>query len=705
MRENSKNFWIKNNITSLNIATILLYGIGLVIFQQFNITWAINTIGFWYLVFLTPINIALLFKIKVTGILEWLLVSISIFFTVMTPLYFTANYLFHTPFSFSLLLYFNIFISITSILIIGRPLRNFTIPDLRKITTSLVIIFLKKYWPLLSVIFFYTILHIINYHFYIFIPEWDGYSDLIKIKNADGLNSLETSYRGFFTVAIILISKFSKIPPYNIFSSWLIILQASIIITTFLFVKAYNLKNQWHQFIILLATLSIPVLNMEIDVVRPQTIFVILAPIYLYFLFQALKSNKYSYWLITTIIIVTGLNYHEFFLFLFILHSIVLLTVLYKKYHSSPNHKDRLILYLFLVIIFLLGIILAQHSSFLKYSALVFKDIIHKVSDIQQWRWWFLHDYTGDSSAQQLGWTGIDGAIKYYSYYASPIVIFTLISIIYLATVQKLKKIASFIWPIPFLIILLLSYSELLPRLNYAYLPERIWIIITILSISLIPLITNIVKKKYSKKILTTYLSLIVLLSTIGVSGSVYIAKNKKALTNKSEYQAVLWIKNNTPKNTTLISQPANKPMIEFFAERNFVSASINTFNDGNVLTITTQATDQKIDIDINSIQELLHTTTINNTLDLEKIINILSQAKTNLVKLQEEKDTHKKNFSSEKSSLYILYSTNKFTGLYAEREWWLKANSYNAKIENLTKKYPLIYNKDGVYIWEVIHN
>ena len=702
MKKNLKKYWPKNKLVLLNISTILLYSISFFAFYQFNINWMINIIGFWYLVVLTPINIATFFRVKVKNNLEWIFVAISIFFAIITPAYFMANYLFHVPFSFKILLFLNISISIISIFSTRIPSKKSTPPNSKKSITTYVINFIKKYWPLILIILLYALLHIINYHFYVFIPEWDGYSDLIKIKNVNKINSLETNYRGFFTVAIIIISKFSKISPYNIFSSWFIVLQSTLILVMYKFIKTYRIKNRFHQFILLLSTLAVPVLNMEIDVVRPQTIFIILAPIYIYFLFQALKLNKYSYWLITTFIIIAGLNYHEFFLFLFITHLIVLFTILYKKYRLSHNYKDRLIFYMSFIIIFLLMVIFTQHFSFLKYLGLVFKDIIHKISNIHQWRWWFLNNYAGDSSGQQLGWPGINGAIKYYSYYASPIVIFTLISTIHLTITGKLTKKFFLIWPILFLIISLLLYCELLPRLNYIYLPERIWLIITILSTLLLPSIVTTVKKTYSKKILTIYLGLIIIFSIIGISGSFYIAKNKKALTNKSEYQAVFWIKNNTPENATFISQPANKPMIGFFAERTFIPTSIQTFNNGDIPTITTLSTDQKINMDINSVQKLLHTTTIQNTLDLEKTIDTLSQIKTNIVELQKKKDINKKNNPSKKSPLYILYSKNKFNGLYAQREWWLKTNSHNAKIENLNKKYPLIYNENGVYIWKV---
>ncbi len=702
MKKYLRKYWKKNNLTILNITTLLLYGIGLFLFDHFGFVWIINIVGFWYLIILTPLNIASFLKIQVKGIIEWLLVAMSIFFTIITPIYFVANYLFHIPFSFKILLLVNVIISIISICFTGIFSKEYSLPDIKKITAVRTVNLVKAYWPLILILFLYAILHIINYHFYIFIPEWDGYSDLISIKNVSEMNSLTTGYRGFFTVAVVIISKFSKIPPYEIFSFWFIVLQATLILVMYKFIRIYKIENKFHQFILLLSTLAIPVLNMEIDVVRPQTVFIILTPIYIYFLFKAIELKQYSYWLITTLIIIAGLNYHEFFLFLLITHLVVLFTTLYKKYHLNGDRKDHLIFYMSFVIIFLLIVVFAQHFYFLKYLTFALKKIIRQISNIHQWRWWFLDNYAGDTSGQQLGWPGISGAIKYYAYYASPIVICTLISTVYFATKRQLKRTLLLLWPIGFLIIFLLLYCELLPRLNYIYLPERIWLIITILTITFIPPITTTIKKRYSEKSFKIYLNIIIILSVIGIGGSFYIAKNKKALTNKNEYQAVLWIKNNTPTDATFISQPANKPMIKFFAERDFIPASINTFNNGNMLTINKPDTHQTITVDLHNIQELLQATKINTPADLEKIIHTLDQIKTSIIQSQHNSISNKKNPTLIKPSLYILYSKNKFNNLYAQREWWLKTNSYNAKIENLNKKYPLIYNKNEVYIWKV---
>jgi len=51
---------------------------------------------------------------------------------------------------------------------------------------------------------------------------------------------------------------------------------------------------------------------------------------------------------------------------------------------------------------------------------------------------------------------------------------------------------------------------------------------------------------------------------------------------------------------------------------------------------------------------------------------------------------------------LYILYSYDKFNTMYQSRDWWIKANAYGASIKKFDHAYPLIYQKNGIYIWKV---
>ena len=139
---------------------------------------------------------------------------------------------------------------------------------------------------------------------------------MIKIDEIVDSGIIQNTYRGFFATSVAIWEIFTKINSYQIFSFWLIIFQATLIFSIWKFIQIYSLKNKFLQLLPFFGALSIPVLNMEIDMVRPQNILIIFFPIYIYFLFQALRNNSTYYWILSSLIAFFGLNYHEFFTFI-----------------------------------------------------------------------------------------------------------------------------------------------------------------------------------------------------------------------------------------------------------------------------------------------------------------------------------------------------------------------------------------------------
>ncbi|GEM_PF-5427728 len=711
MKRYLKKSWLKNNLSLVNIITIFLYFFGLFVSKFYSNDTLVNLIGFFYVVFVTPLNLLFLFRIKLKGTIEYFLATLTIFFTVIVPLYFSANYFLNIPFSFNTILLTNL--SISAIIIILSPLK---IPlqkwNFLHHTKELP----QKHWPILLTILLYIIIHSINYHFYVFMPEWDGYSNLVDIKKTIQTNILSTTYRGFFTVAIIIVSKISKLNPYSIFTLWFIALQASIVFVIYQFIKIYNINNKLQQFIILLSTLGIPVLSLEIDIVRPQTVFVILLPIYIYFIYRSLTvKNNLSYWILSSIIVIAGLNYHEFFLFLFLTHFSIITIYIFKKYYLQTNiPKNRLIFALLISNLIFIGIIIFEHLKITNYILSSGQKILQQVQQVHKWRLWFLDNYIADNSGQQLGWPGVFGAIKYYSYYFSPLALFYLVAsiMIVIKTKRKNKKILLLYLTLT-MIIPLLIYSELLPRLNYIFLPERIWLIIDILIIISAPAIFYVIKK-YHQKYTPYFLLLVTTLSITGIAGTLYIAQAKKSLVSRNEFKASHWIRKNTPENAIFISQAANKPMIIYFSNRTMVPLSQtnlqNLYNNSYLQNLSSSPS-QKIKQVMDNYQKFLQQKTIKNTNDIDTIISQSKQTKHLINKLKKEKIYSQKLHSGISCQttntncsppIYLLFSKDKFKTIYSQREWWQKANFFNLNPDKISKYFPLIYNQNGIYIWKI---
>ena len=696
MNKNLKESW-KNSLVKLNILTIFLYAIGFFYSQKTDFDWLLQLMGAFYLLILTPLNLLTLFKIRLNHWLEWLLASISLYFTGIVPFFFIANYFFHLPFSWIFIGFFNLSLSLLVIILFfsfsnfSRLINQISFKTFPQIIRRAVL----KYWPLIIALLLYAWLHLLNYHFYIFMPEWDGYTQLIEIKNVLKNNILLIPYRGFFTVATVLLTRWAQIPPYTVFTFLFVALQASLIIVIFLLLKMTAIKKPWLQLIFLLSALAVPVINLEIDAVRPQNIFLILLPVYFYFLLRALTTRRKTYWILSTLIAWGSLNYHEFFIFIFLLHNFTLILLFFQRYYlKAEDKRDRLIFYLLLLVFLLLALLSREYFPFLNYFILVAKKIAAQIVQTEKWRWWFLNNYSGDYSQQPLGWPGIWGALKYYAYYASPLVLFSFFLLL-LESVRQ-KKIPFLLLPATFLVFLLLIYAELLPRLNYTYLPERVWVIIDILMILSLPLLfVYLPPKSFWKK---TFPFLLASLSLIGLMGTVYVAKNKKSLISQNEFHAAQWIKTYTPPETIFISQTANGPLIKYFAQRQMVAFPPD-FTQNYTLD------NRKINPDflqknlLANIEHLLHQQKIKSLDDLNFVIRYLKENRQRLVRLQQKTKT---SFFSSDSPLYILYSLDKFKTLYSQREWWLKANYYNLDINKLTEKYPLVYNKNGIYIWRV---
>ncbi len=707
MKKNLKNSWLKNNIIFLNISILLLYAIAFWLYKTTHFLYLINFIGFIYLLFISPLNILILLHWKFKNLIDYLLACLVIFFTIITPFWFFANALFHISLSQKNILLFNALIFIIYIITIILK-KELPTSDTVKQEFTLPILSIHKiffdYWPLLFILSLYGLMHFINYHFYVFMPEWDGYTNLINIKKYINDNTIPTTYRGFFTVAVILLSNFAKINLYSIFTFWFILLQTSQIFILYQLAKIHGIKNKIHNLLLLSTALAIPVINMEIDMTRPQNVLLILMPIYIYYSYLALKNNKIKYWILTILISVMGLNYHEFFIFTLFIQVFITINLSFSKYWVKALDKKNKIIFILLLIILLLLFILANdyipaiHGMRSRLAL-----ILSQVKQIEHWRWWFLNNYVGDNSGQQVGWPGLFGAIKYYAYYISPVVLF--LSFI-LALLIWIKQISfkSIILKITLpLIILLFTCAEILPRLNYFFLPERVLLVLDLTMLPLVIFIYKTLKQSFSPKILKLFLISLLLLNFIGMIGSFYVAWQKKSLTSPNEFIAAQWIKENTEKDSLFITQAASAVTIEYFASRSIIKTPTNFFdgeaeispNTSEKMLLPVQQINQRFKL----LQKELQTTIISDSKDIDQIMSSLLSTKKSVYAIEKRIisiDYHAK------PSIYALYSMDKFKGLYAKREWWLKANHYGAKIENLTKKYPLVYNENGIYIWKI---
>lgn len=687
----------KMNSISISVSVLALYGAAFFLGQDALLLK--NVVGSLFLIVIMPFTVFSIFPSLTSSWIERFFLCLAGFFSVFTPIYFFLN----KDFSFAITTGHTILLS--AIILIGTitlslfrhsTVHSFQLPSLEVVKKSL-----QAEKVLVFALLAFLGIHALNYHFYGFIPEWDGYADIIRIERGIGTGTVQQSYRGFFDTSVMILSDFSGIDPYHIFSVLFILLQTSTFLAIRFFLGRYRVISPLHSAIPYLIALSVPVLSMEIDMTRPQNVLIILLPIFLVFSYRFLVERHVPSAIIAFIIALSGMNYHEFFVFPLFLSfaSIIISAIRFAK--QSQDKRDRIIAALLFLSGFLFAILATEYIGFVSGALSTAMKIIADIADTSKWRLWFIDNYSGDGSAE-TGWAGILGTAKYYGYYLSPALVG--IFILIFSSVTRTRGLISdtFVRFLLSFVLIFFSFAEILPRLNHVYLPERFWLLIDICLIFLaIPIIAHFQKTISQNRFL---ISGIVFLCLVGLGGSLYVAYGKKSLTSPREYRAAIWIRNNTPKNATVITQGANGPMILFFAKRTLVNTDPKYFLAPTLLPegfepkeklSQLQNTHDASVADIHSKVDQY----MRNEISFAVFAQGIQEQESRLKNIEKEIDSLK---NAVDQPLYIVYSFEKFNTLYASRKWWMDTNAYGADIEKFTLAYPLVYSKDGVLIWKV---
>lgn len=643
----------------------------------------------------TPLAFFQIFKIPSFSIVEKYFAYLTFYFFLYTPLFFFLNHFTGVALSIENML-------ITNLAVFAAALLVTRLKPGDTITIQTIQIFNKRQSIVFIALLGFTLLHVLNYYFYHFMPEWDGYTDLIKIERAIEDQSVAQGYRGFFYTSVGLLSTFSGISPYAIFTLIVITLQSSLILVLFQFIRLFNIKDQTIQASLYALALSVPVINMEIDMTRPQNAVIIFLPIFIYFVFRLSIERNTPFLLLASAIALGGMNYHEFFIFpLFVYAGWLGIIFIRRACSDHESQEQRIIAGLTLACFGLIGLLALREIGALQGVILTLRSIVSHISDVSAWRLWFIGSYASDGTDLPMGWPGIAGAFKYYSYYLSPALLVMVVALFTLS-IRKPSIINDPLIRILFpLFSVLFVFAEILPRLNHVYLPERFWLLIDILLIlSAVPVLKHVTEQFHRSS--RIFLFLLIGFSLIGIAGSLYVASNKKALTSRDEYQAALWIRDQTPENSAFITQSANIPMIRFFAKRAAIAANPEYF-------LSTELLEQDPALEIDRLNQYIKKRNdrieslvdkyANNRISFFKFADEIQKEKLRIKKAEAERRSYR---SLVNQSKYIVYSFDKFDTMYREREWWLLANASGANLEKFNQAYRIVYNKGGVHIWQV---
>ena len=549
---------------------------------------------------------------------------------------------------------------------------------------------------------------------YKYIPSADPYVFLIGTERIIQMGDYSLAsifsniynYRTFFTNLTAAIALLGNVDPYYIFKYLLVLLPAIIVVPFYYLAKRIS-NNKNVIFVTTVSALAVPTFIIDSWIVRPQTIL-FLMPIIL--LLYGLSLEKKSLKLLVTTILISILlvKYHEVSL-IFLIIGLILVLFLLKE-----NIKKNKLGAFYLSIL----IIMAIYPYIREFG--YFDVIVDAFVNLKKnliFRLWFLSGYKNVDGA----YISMDavGAIKYYLVGIGPF--FIALTVLGFLSIKKTSIVIIKPVLIPYFISALVFFTiaEVFPRLGLGFLPERA---LPFLMLSIIPFTPNIlfiITKKWRGLNKNNFFLFTI---TVGLAISFIITYNivstHQGWSSTKEVEAALWIKSNLPEKSIIVTQPANYPMVAYYAESYQAIAPKFLF-----------------DPNISSVEKYNLTKEVAKTAYPQGLLEFIKNNLTDKIKkcLQTKLLTAENNDNSyltrncDESSLsdnlkkikkveglnlkipentYILYSHDKFIYRYAISKEWQESNFYEGDLSGFddTTYFQKIYDNGPVKIWKVLN-
>ncbi len=574
-----------------------------------------------------------------------------------------------------------VLLTATTFLYKSKTFTSFTFKDFVK----------NKY--LLTIIGIILVFLGVNFLLYPYIPEADGYTCIAKLSSIVKSGILPTNLaRVLFYVLSLGIHYLTDIPMYWIFKIFFPLLTSAIFLP-FYFIGKEQSYNSRLRYLITLLPFCVPVVVMELLYARPQLIFILFFVLSLYLIVELFKEKERNYYipLLLFFLSVIGIKCHEFFIFTTIIFLVVLIVYFYPLIRKKPLESV-------LIIIFILGGSypwardLGLIQQFTNYGRL-FGNVFHHSA----FRWWFIDSYV-NTDGNQMGWPGVM-SLFYYGYNLG----FILVLIIVALVMKKIKIDWNFKikWPYYLTFVMFFLIAEVFPRFGLGFLPDRAWLFVS-LSLCLI-LIFNSHRVNLESK-LSYFLLISLVLGSFILSWSVTYLK--KGWVMPDEVKAAQYIDVKTPSDSVIVTQPGNFPLISSFAHRFMITPDSTFFTKKSDMMSFLEKLPQELDIrqekekEVKILEEILLndlSAVLNNSSDqdISKLESDLSSYRNALQELATTSLGNSKTFP-----IYIVYSREKFAGLYGMRQWWKQSNFYDSKLD-IFDGFELIYHDDGIYIWK----
>jgi DNA-directed RNA polymerase subunit F len=684
---------VKSFLVLANIATLALYAIA----QSLHITPLIAVLGFISTLFLPGLNItSVFFRNSTYGNKLYISVIISIFFTPFTWLLYQE--IVHRPLN----LYAYLLLPSLSVIFpfiyfkVGRPQFSLQYKQIFN--------FFKVHWIFLIFAIFFVVLHSYTVSRSIVIDNGDTnyFLDLAQTTIQQGAYE-HLAIRPLSVLFLSGTSIVSTISTYNLSRWWFIFFQ--IIAFVPLYILTCKTRNSiFIKAIVLGFALAVPVINLEIDQFRPQSILFIALPAIIYFLGSYSKEKSRNYLFMALFICFTGLFFYELFaipaiiVFLFVVFS-------YRKWLFAHPWKA---IFLTMWIVATAYPYISNFRFITIFSSDIFGAFANQLKENHGFRWWFLNNQQSVVGAN-VSWIGPLNVIKYYAYYVSPAILLVFALLLY----QRKNFFKQYLYLRITLIFMAIFFtiSEILPRFYIQYLPERAWLFFDIVALMIFPAILPPVVNSSRKIIKISIMVVLVLAIVGGVGGTIYISKQRGGLISQGEIASLSFFKNIRPNSAVVISQDGNTILIrnyahqtpimpsdDFFLNQDFQKSQLYT----SIQQINSIMAQDYIDRDkkevLRATQDFIASSTQEAHDHLTQSFQVASTRITNS-KLSELSPESKK----EVRSIYIMYSFDKAKHYLATRPYFVARNFFNAKLEKFENPaFKVVYSSSSVIIWEI---
>jgi len=563
--------------------------------------------------------------------------------------------------------------------------------------------------------FILSIVFLINIFLYSHLPDLDPYGWIIKTKSV--FNELKPSFfrgRELYVVFSQVHSDFLGISIFNVFKY--VYPLYSILIIFPLSLVARNFKSFWHRLIILVFGLVSPTVILAFGTAMPQIIWLISFYFIIAFLIYYEQTKKDIFFIIPGIISFITVFYHVGSSIIFFFWAIF---AIYKYRKVFIKNK---------AITILLGIILISNIDLLqRLSHFLFK------FSSKAWRMmmdgsanFLFPAYYNNIDGAEMGWAGFSGVLKYYSFYAGPVVfviagffIGLLINKefrVFLKNKFKRNKPVLGIGIIICTGVLLFVLAEILPRLfSVAFLPDRVWVFLApCFIILLIPIYKFFEKNSKYKTLGTTFNILLIAALLISVSGAIYVNWQKSYLITKEQKEAAKWMKETLPSKPIVLSS-GNRNVITHNADMEYIKVDLSFYQDTQELErLLGSEIKEKIKSDFLKYRKMVYETLEGGYSYDDEI----KEAKMSALKvgIRTEEFLKKEGLRNDSvilrdnlvnnHRLFVFYSPPNENNPYLNRpysngtQWSFEKES--GFIQDSDHRFKRIYNKDGIIIWEM---